>query len=102
MSKIFINVLLVIYVQETARYFPLVENLSLNEPKASVSNFQILRSGNSHGKSTNFSHLFKSCFFARESASKAISFLPDGLVRPLSIFSNESSPTSLSQGALEI
>jgi hypothetical protein len=102
MSNIFINVLDVAYVHDTAKYFPFVENLSLKDPNASVSNFQILRSGNSHGKSTNFSHLLSNYFFSSESASYSISFLPEGLVSPPTIVAYESRPTSLSQGALEI
>lgn len=87
-------------VQEAAKYLPLLENLILKEPKASVSNFHIFRSGNSQGKSTNFSHLFSNYFLANGSLSEIASFL-DGLVNLLSILSYDSKPNSRSQGALE-
>lgn len=73
-------------MHDTARYLPLFENLSLKEPSASVSNFHILRSGNSLGNSLNFSHLLSSYFFANES-SRPTSNLADYLVNLLSILS---------------
>jgi hypothetical protein len=73
-------------VQAIAKYLPLLENLSLKEPNASVSNFHTFKSGNSHGKSTNFSHLFSNYFFLRGSVSST-SYLAEGLVSLLSIIS---------------
>lgn len=49
MSKIFIKVLDEERVHAAAKYFPLFENLILKDPRASVSNFQTLRSGSSLG-----------------------------------------------------
>lgn len=86
MSNILIRVFDVAYVHDTARYLPFYENLSLKEPNASVSNFQILRSGSSLGKSTNFSHLFNNCFLEMGSLSSK-SYLADYLVSLLSILS---------------
>jgi hypothetical protein len=86
-------------VQAAAKYFPLLENLSLKEPSESVSNFHILRSGNSEGKSANFSHLLSNYFFYIVSDSP--SFLADGLDIVRSIASKEIRPTSFSHGAIE-
>ena len=99
MSKTFINVLDVYIVQAAAKYFPLLENLILKDPNASVSNFHIFKSGSSDGKSLNFSHLFNNYFFYIVSVSP--SFLAEGLEIVLSIASNEIKPTSFSHGALE-
>jgi hypothetical protein len=71
----------------------------LKVPRASDSNFHILRSGSSDGRSTNFSHLLRSYFFYRLSESP--SFLAEGLEIVLSMASNDIKPTSFSQGALE-
>jgi hypothetical protein len=56
-------------VHAAAKYLPLFENLTLKDPRASVSNFQTLRSGSSQGKSTNFSHLFNNYFLENGSSS---------------------------------
>ena len=99
-SNILMRVFEFAYVQAAAKYFPLLENLSLKAPRPSVSNFQTLISGSSLGRSRNFSHLFNNYFFEIESTS--FSFLPDGLEMLLSIASKETKPISLSHGAIEI
>lgn len=92
-------VLLFPKVHATAKYLPLLQNLSLKAPYESESNFQASLFGSIDGNSANFSHFLS--FFITSWLSSFACISP--IYPSLSIFDeNFMSPISFSHGALEI